>query len=91
MQFGFPGCDFLYNHFTNFEALMGGKHLTPLCSASVSRVDVSVGRVQRAPDQNGCKGYAIYFEHGKLMLHLLFYNQFLHINMCNILEIKIQR
>lgn len=71
---------------------MGGKHCVSLSSASVSRVDVSIDGIHGAPDQkNGYKGYAIYLEHGKLMPHLLFYNQFLHINVCNILEIKIQR
>lgn len=77
---------------TNFEALMEGKHCASLSRASVSRVDVSIDGVRGAPDQkSGFKGYAIYLEHGKLMPHLLLYNQFLHINACNILEIKIQR
>lgn len=81
-----------YNISTNFEVLIGGKHHASLSSFSVRGVDVYIDGVQWAPDQkNGYKGYAIYLGHGELMSHLLFYNQFLHINVCNILEIKIQR
>lgn len=71
---------------------MGGKHCASLGSASITRVDVCIAGGQGASDQkDGYKGYAVYIKHGKLMPHLLFYNQFLHINVCNILEIKIQK
>ena len=75
-----------------FNAVSLSIYWASLSSALVSRADVSIGGVQGAPVwQNGYKGYAIYLEHGKLMPLLLSYNQFLHTNLCNILEIKIQR
>lgn len=72
--------------------MMGGKHHASLSSFSVSGVDVYTDGIRGASDQkNGCKGYGNFLGHGKLISHLLSYNQFLHVNVCNVLEIKIQR
>lgn len=80
MQFGIPGCDKDTLSVILWLILKRWwEESTVHDSVAVSRVDVSIDGVWGAPDQkNGYKGYAIYLEHGKLMPHLLLYNQFLH-------------